>query len=58
MGKPTVCFECDKANALVRGAKCARHESSTSPHVDRRRREDTQRGTIGPVPFLLAGGRR
>ena len=29
------CEACERADAITRGAKCAMHESSTSPVVDR-----------------------
>lgn len=53
------CEACARASNLVRGGKCAMHESSTSPSVDRaflNRIESQAIGSIGPVPFVLAGG--
>lgn len=51
------CHACAMANELVRGAKCAMHESSTSPTVNRQKRVHDKPGDLGPVPRILAGYR-
>lgn len=49
------CHGCQRANELVRGAKCALHESSTSAVVDRKGRYLGKPGPLGPIPRLLIG---
>lgn len=58
------CEACERCNVITRGAKCALHESSTSPSIDRLEHARGERpwwdrpGSvgIGRVPFVLAGG--
>lgn len=59
MGSANRCEACERADVIVRGAKCAMHEHATSPRIDRATLERAMRdrpGPIGPVPFVLAGG--
>lgn len=50
------CNACELASERVRGAKCAKHASSTSPSLSAAYADDGRRGEIGPVPYVLAGG--
>lgn len=50
--QPSKCDACERAQVLQPHARCAMHETSTSPVVDRRRVDDRQRGPIGPVPRI------
>lgn len=49
------CTACEVASEQVRGAKCAKHASSTSPALTTLR-DDHRRGELGPVRYVLAGG--
>lgn len=58
-GKSNRCGACERAHAMVKGAKCGMHETATSPIVDRTIGERPGwhgAGWNGPVLYMLSGG--
>ena len=48
------CHLCERADSITKGAKCALHESATSPPVDRGDKP-TAAGPLGPPCVQIMG---